>query len=319
MTNRFLTALLCILAFPASFAQLRVELAFEQETYLPEEPLYAVVRIYNTSGQTLKLGSRPDWLSFTVEAEDGRIVPQKKRVDVEGEFTLPSASWAKKRVNLAAPFELARFGRYNVSATVRVDAWNQTFSTPTPRHFGISPGAKLWESAFGVPPEKPGQRPETRKYLLLQANRANRNPDGSTPKELTLFARVTDASEAETFALVPLGPLIGFSHPEPQMDRWSNLHVFYQDGPRSFIYHVLTPDGLILARQTWDLTEESRPAMVVNAEGRIEVKGGNRRISATDLPPPELLTEKSSPPEDLLEAAVPVAKPTNAEKSKKKK
>ncbi|HEV8541785.1 MAG TPA: hypothetical protein VGR78_05285 [Verrucomicrobiae bacterium] len=319
MMNRYSLALICALLSPGVFAQIRVELAFEQETYLPQEPLNAVVRIYNSSGQTLKMGKTRDWLSFTVEAEDGSIVRQIKAVDVVGEFSLPSSSRAKKLVNLAVPFELTRFGRYRVMATVRVPEWNQTFGNPSPRHFTISPGVKLWESNFGIPPEKPGQPPEVRKYLLVQANRANRNPDASSPKELTLFARVTDPSEAETFALIPLGPLVGFSHPEPQVDRWSNLHILYQVGARDFLYHVVTPDGLILTRQTWDIVDDSRPGMTVNAEGRIEVKGGSRRISGTDLPPPDLLSEKSSPPGDLLDAAAPAEKPANAEKSKKKK
>jgi len=323
MLNRCFLALLCFMGAPGVFAQVRVELFFEQETYLPQEALYAIVRVYNSSGQTLKLGDTPDWLSFTVEAVDGRLVRQKKAADVIGEFTLPSGSRAKKVVNLAEAFELSRFGRYKASATVRIPQWNQTFDTASSRQFGISPGVKLWESVFGVPSDKPGTVPESRKFLLLQANRANRssditNPREPVPRELTLFARITDASEAETFALVPLGPLVGFSQPEPQVDRWSNLHVIYHDGAHTFLYQVITPDGLLLTRQTWQLGENSRPAMVMNSEGRIEVKGGSRKISNNDLPPPELLTEKSNPPPDLLDGGN-VDQAAHAEKPKKKK
>jgi hypothetical protein len=78
------------------------------------------------------------------------------------------------------------------------------------------------------------------------------------------------------------------------MDRFSNLHVLYQDASHTFRYFMITPDGMILARQTWAIGE-SRPAMTVNSEGRISVTGGVRRVSASDLPPPELLSENKSP------------------------
>ena len=77
------------------------------------------------------------------------------------------------------------------------------------------------------------------------------------------------------------------TRPEPQLDKWSNLHLFYQDNARTFRYFVVTPDGLLLARQTWEIGE-SRPALAVNSEGRISVTGGVRRVSESDLPPPEL-------------------------------
>jgi hypothetical protein len=252
----------------------------------------------------LTLGDRADWLSFSIESADGTFVKQKKHADVEGVFTLPSASRAKIMVNLADAFELNRFGRYSVTATVRIPGWNQTFSSPKPGHFGISAGVKLWESAFGVPSVTKEGRPEVRKFQLIQANHL---------KELSLYVRICDESEADTFSLFPLGPLLGFSRPEPQMDRWSNLHVLFQDGARRYRYNMITPDGLLLARQTWEIANDSRPGMTVNSEGRIEVKGGVRRVSGTDLPPAELLSEKSPLPVDPLDAD----KPAHAEKVSK--
>ena len=94
-----LVALLCLLCASSAFGQaIRVELAFDQETYLPREPLYASVRVYNTSGRTLELGRDNEWLSFTVENVDGSFVHQRKPLDVRGEFILPSSSRARKLI-----------------------------------------------------------------------------------------------------------------------------------------------------------------------------------------------------------------------------
>jgi hypothetical protein len=299
MIKRLILAALCLFSPAGLLAQISVELSFEQETYLPHEPLHAVVRINNSSGQTLVFGKDSTWLSFTVDATDGRIVRQLKPVKVEGEFSLPSAHRAKKMVNLAEAFELTKLGRFNVTATVRIADWNHEMFSSRSRHFGIASGATLWESAFGIPSENSGARPEIRKYQLVQANHV---------KALSLYVRIVDEGEHETFSIYPLGPLLGMSKPEAQMDRWSNLHVFYQDGARSFKYNMVTPDGMLLTRQTWEINE-SRPAMKPDKDGRISVSGGIRRVSGTDLPPPELLSETATVP---AEALAPAAKSLNA-------
>ena len=296
MIKRLGLAVLCLFSQASLLAQLRVELSFEQETYLPHEPLHAVVLVYNTSGQTLNFGKDNDWLSFHLQATDGTLVKELKPVDVEGEFALPSAQRAKKLVNLAEAYEMTQLRRFTVTATVRVADWNgETFSSRE-KHFGISRGANLWEGVFGLPSDQPGGRPEIRKYQLVQANQI---------KALSLYARIVDEADDETFFIQSLGPLLGVSKPEAQVDRWSNLHVFYQDGARSFKYHMITPDGLLLTRQTWDI-DETRPSLKPDKDGRILVSGGLRRISGTDLPPPELLSESST---TTLDEPLPAAKP----------
>ncbi|MGN6386404.1 MAG: hypothetical protein ACTHMT_09210 [Verrucomicrobiota bacterium] len=311
MLKTLYMALFCILSLASASAQLRVEVSFEQETYLPKEPMNAVVRIYNSSGQTLVLGTNETWLTFSIENANGAIVEQKKVPDVVGEFTLPSAHRARKFVDLAAAYDLTKFGRYYVTATVHIPQWNQSFTSYKHAVVGISTGVKLWERAFGVPQEKGQGKPEIRKFQLVQANHL---------KELSLFVRITDENDSYTFDIFPLGPLMGLSRPEPQMDQWSNLHVLYQDGARSFRYTVIMPDGMILTRQSWEIEQNSRPQLVSGEDGRIKVAGGVRRVSASDLPPPELLSEKSVAENSLPEAvSQPESKPEKSKKNGKKK
>lgn len=284
MIYRYLLAGLLLCGPAGALAQIRVELTFGQETYLPHEAMYAEVRIINSSGRTLVLGKDPDWLTFNIEPVEGGAVKMRKPVDVQGEFELPNAARATKRVNLAEAYELTRFGRYNIFATVHIPEWGESFAAAKGRPVGIATGTTLWEGTFGVPSDNRGERPEVRKYQLVQANHL---------KRLSFYVRITDESGGETFKLFPIGGVVGLTRPEPQLDKWSNLHLFYQDAARSFRYFVVTPDGLLLTRQIWDLSD-TRPALTVNAEGRISVTGGVRRVSSTDLPPPE--------PEKAIEA-----------------
>ena len=73
------------------YGQLTVELTQNQDQFLPGEPIRLAVRITNLSGQALQLGTDPDWLTFTIESQQGAAVPQLAAVPVVGGFSLESS------------------------------------------------------------------------------------------------------------------------------------------------------------------------------------------------------------------------------------
>jgi hypothetical protein len=258
-------------------AQVTVEVTLEQEQFLGGEALSAAVRITNRSGQTLRLGTEPDWLTFLVESRDGFIVAKTGEVPVLGEFTLESSKVATRHVDLAPYFAISHPGRYSVTATVRVKAWDATLNTK-PKSFDIIQGAKLWSEEFGVPAAANGtnQSPEVRKYTLQQANYLR--------TQLRLYLRLTDAAESKVIKVFSLGPMVSFSEPEPQLDKFSNLHLLYQNGARSFSYTMISPDGDVLVRQTYDYSN-TRPRLQTDQDGKFSVAGGARRVTSNDWPP----------------------------------
>ena len=266
----------CIVFAPWLPAQVSVDLALEQDQFLPGESLVVGVRITNFSGQTLHLGKDNDWLHITLEGRDNYVVPTTSDLPVQGEFDVESSKVVTRRVDVAPYFSLARPGRYLVSATVRLKDWDKELVSK-PKAFDIIAGTTLWEQDVGVlAPAASHQRPEVRKYALQQAIHL---------KQMKLYVRVTDPAGSRVFRVFPIGPLISFSSPEHQIDKSSNLHVLYQTGAKSFNYSVVNPNGKLLVRQTYEYTD-TRPILRIDREGRIYVGGGNRRISSDDLPLP---------------------------------
>jgi len=280
---KILSLLLALLSASLSplFAQVKVEVALDQEHFLVAEKLVVPVRITNRSGQTLRFGTEPDWLTFSIESRDGFIVAKNGEAPVVGDvgdFTLESGQVATRRVELTPYFALNRIGRYRVTATVRLKQWDTQFTTK-PASFDIVNGAKIWSQEFGVPaPAGESSRPpEVRRYTLEQANYLR--------SQLRLYLRLTNEGEAQVLKVFPLGPMVSFANPERQIDRQSQLHVFFQNGARSFNYLVVSPDGDILTRQTYDYAS-SRPRLQLNEEGKVAVAGGARRITTSDIPEP---------------------------------
>ena len=233
----FLLAVLVASVFQLP-AQVAVEVTLDQNQFLPGEDVPATVRITNRSGQTLRLGGDPAWLTFSVESGE-RYSPLKTgEVPVLGAFTLETSQRAIKRVNLAPYFNLASPGRYSITATVTVKEWNEQILSK-PKVFTVIEGATLWEQQFGVPRPAGATNPtpEVRKYTLQEANYLSKN--------LMLYLRLTDDS-GRLNKVLPIGPMLSFGQPDPQVDRSNNLHVLYQNGPHSFSYTVVDPNGNVI-------------------------------------------------------------------------
>jgi hypothetical protein len=281
-TMKYLAVLFALsLAVLDAAAQVSVDIKFDQEQFLPNEPLIARVKVRNDSGQTLHLAESDTWITLIVEGTEGaKFVRQRQMPKVrEQPFDLESSKVASVNIDLAPCWELNKTGRYKVTATVSVPAFNEKFASPA-RSFLIGGGSPIWEQAFGVPaeiaPPGPDGKPEVRKYKLIQTN------PGADAK---LFVRVTDQYDLD-LRVIQIGRLVSFSKPEPQLDRWSNLHLLYQTGARAFLYTVINPEGMVIAREKHDQTD-TRPTLRYNDEGRISVQGGLRRYTRDDLPPVE--------------------------------
>lgn len=269
-------SLLAGFVFPA-LGQVTVEVALNQDQFLPGEAIPVSVKISNRAGQKLTFGTEADWLTFAIESRDGLVVPKIGEAPVIGQFELESAERGTKHVDIAPYFAVRQPGRYSVMATIHIKEWGDQSVNSQPKEFNIMEGAKLWEQDFGVPipPGTKNAVPEVRKYVLQQANYLK--------GKLRLYLRLTDTTGVKVFKVVPIGMILSFSRPEPRIDKFSNLHLLYQNWAHSFSYTVFNPDGEILEQQTYDYADV-RPHLYVDEDGRISVVGGVRRVTSNGSP-----------------------------------
>lgn len=272
-------AIYCVVSATSALAQITVDVFLDQDHFLANEPIYARIRVANSSGQTLKLSKADDWLSVSVESRDNLAVNQIAELPTVDDFTLDSAFTAVRKIDLSQCFSIVKSGRYTITATVKVPKWTQRFVS-NPKTFDISVGTRLAEATFGVPTPDGSASPDgpvTRKYILLGSQQL---------KENKLYMRMTDSNEARTYKVFSLGTMVSFSKPEYQLDKWSNLHVLFQTGPRGFSYSIINPEALLITRENYDYSS-TRPVLTPNRDGKVSVVGGTRRALESDIPPPE--------------------------------
>lgn len=274
MNRLFVLAALFLLAGLAR-AQIEVRATLEREYFLPGETLEVAVRVANFTGGPLTLGTRRDWVRFTVESTDGGVVKRLKEAEETGAFTLEHATAGTLRFDLAPQFALDRPGSFRVVAEVISPAGNETF-TSAPARFDIVSGVRLnQDREIGVP--MPDGRTERRKYILQQVNFL---------EKLQLYLRVTDATESRTFKVTPLGGTVSFDPPRWVVDRENQFHVLHRINASQIVYHVFQPDGTLSIRRIYRFVN-SKPELRVNDDGEIAVMGGVRQITRADIPPPQ--------------------------------
>lgn len=277
-----LLAAVLFLAVCSARAQLNgvtAELLLDQDQYLPGEDLQLKVRVLNRSGQNVDFGAQDDWVQVMITGENNTICPALGNMPTKGEFSLQSGEMGTKKLNPTPYFDFRIPGRYHISARIKIPQWNEEVPCK-PIAFTVTEGVPLPNLSnlqFGLPPA-PGTTnalPEVRRYSLLKL---------SYIKQLTLYFRLTDAV-GKTLRVFPITPMTSFSDPEAQIDRESKLHVLVQTGARAFTYCIFDTDGDEIVRQTHVYTE-TRPELRVDADGKIFVAGGARRLSPTDIPAP---------------------------------
>jgi hypothetical protein len=253
-------------------AQVSVDITTDQDEFLPGEAVPLAVKITNQSGQQLHLGVDSSWLTFSVESVDGFAVVKNSEVPVQGAFDLFSSQAGTKMVDIEPYFQMNRMGRYKVTAVLHIKDWSVTIASQ-PKIFDVVNGVKLWSQAFGMP--SAGGMPEMREFSLEKANYLR--------QQLRLYVQLTDASESRVFKVAALGPMVAFGYPEQQVDRASQLNVLWQTGAQTFSYCLVSPDGTILRRDTYDLVN-TRPKLKVDEDGNVSVAGGVRRVPASEIP-----------------------------------
>ena len=253
-----------------------IELITEQNTFLPNEPLYVGVRITNRSGQPVIFGREEDWIKFSVLSQKRMAVAKSGDPAGGGIFVVPTASTSIKWFDLAPFFEMNQVGPYTLSASVKVKQWNEVIIANPPKVVNVVKGVTIAEQEFGVPtPIGSAKPPELRKYILQQVRH---------PTQLRLYVRVTDDTGFKIFGVTPIGTLVSFSKPEFQVDQAGNLHVLHQNGAKSFSYCITDHNGVVATRQTHEYAAK-RPVLAVDDIGRTGVLGGRRIPAQSDIPP----------------------------------
>ncbi len=254
------------LATPAA-AQLSVDLQIEKTQFVAYEPVKATVTVHNRAGQDVVLGGPggSGWLSFDVRSGTTIVSPRAGRGFGAEPFLLSAGQKITKTVNVGSLYPLGEFGDYSFNAQVYFPPLGQFFNSQRKR-ISISNPRPFWSESIGVP-QGPGRLASFREYSLLIHRGAS---------TAHLYMRLKEARGPRVYATYSLGRYVDIGKPQAIADSEARLHVLHMVSPRVYQHAIVRPDGSFEGATIYQDMPSSRPKLMIDGAGVVQVRGGQR-------------------------------------------
>jgi hypothetical protein len=285
------TILSLLLACTSAWAApLSVQIRCEKDTFLVYEAIPVTVSVHNFSGRNVAIDeSEPQTsLEFVVATEAGQLMRAFGHPSLGHSVLIPPGKTVSQTVDLLPLYELRERGTYRIYAVLRSPAGTAQSPSIT---ITLLNGRELWSQVAGLP-GRDGEPDQYRTYTLLAWR---------SPREDGLYVQVRDDVHSTAYSLVALGAFLPTFAPQAKVDADGNLHVLFQNGPRSFGYVEIDPVARPIARAAYS-DFNSRPTLTGDKDGRIRVTGGEQTypkvehiMTSEELNPPPPPKPKPKP------------------------
>jgi hypothetical protein len=260
---RWLFICFCLSLTGVTAEPLGVQIRFDNDTYLIYEAIQATVSIHNYSGREIQFdeGDQSSSLNFVVTTENSRMIRNLARPALGASVTIPPGQTVSQTINLLPLYELRERGTYRVKAIVKTPLGTVESA---PVAITLINGRELWSQVVGLPASE-GSPEQYRTYSLV-ARRGTH--------EDSLYVSVRDDPHTMVYSLISLGAFLSTTEPQVRVDRFGNLHVIFQNAPRSFGYAEIDPIARPIARAAYsDFT--GHPTLTIK-DGEVSVTGGEQ-------------------------------------------
>ena len=252
-----------LLGVTVSQAQVQVELKLSRHSYILYEPLIATVTVTNNAGRdiTLEDDQGKQWLNVEVNHAGGEMIPPYDPDYKLHPLTVPAGQALQRQIDLTPLFPIREQGTHRIRANIYFADSDRYFYSNFVT-FDLTDGKLLWRQTVGVP----GADDDVRQVSLLTHQLLDR---------LLLYVRVRDESGTNIYTTQSLGRLILTGHePQELFDRGNVLHVMHEAIPGTYLYTRISIDGERLDQKVYVRAGPSRPMLVKNASGDVDVRGG---------------------------------------------
>lgn len=215
------------------------------------------------------LGDTPGkpWLNMEVSNLDGGMISPYDPDFQLRSITVPAGKTVKRQIDLTPLFPIRDIGEHRVRADLYFAESDHYFYSNYVT-FDLTSGKTIWRQTVGVP----GDNGDLREVSLLTHKLTDR---------LLLYVRVRAANGDMIYVTLPLGRLvITGREPEEMLDRNNSLHVLQEAVPGAYLYTVVNVDGERLTQKAYNRVGASRPTLVKNESGIVDVRGGQIQVAS---------------------------------------
>ncbi len=276
-----LAAALLLTAALAS-AQIEIQLSLARRNYILYEPMIATVTVTNNTGHdvTLQDEGAKQWFNLDVARLDGGILQPYDPDYKLRPLTVLAGQSLRRQIDMTPLFPIREKGTHRVRANIYYGEADRFYYSNYVT-FELTDGKLLWRQNVG----SPSDIGSTRQVSLLTHTLLDK---------MLLYVRVRDENGNTVYTTQSLGRVITSGRePEEFFDRQSVLHVLHECFPGTYLYTQINLEGERLSQRAYTRAGRSRPTLVKNDAGLVEVRGGQLQVQPEPGPggptrPPKL-------------------------------
>lgn len=217
-------------------AQLDFQCRLVNSRVLQFESIPVEVTIINRSGERLVVGGpkATAFLAFDAENSPGALILPTDRPLLTNEVVARHAETVHFTIDLLPSYQIRETGPHSIVGRLE---WRDKVFVTSKMYLDILPGLEIARITGGAP----GMGGTVRTYSLRTLNR---------DRTERAFLRITDET-GRCYGVLDLGRIVRLYKPVLQVDEEGNLQVLHQNGPNSFVRHVVSFDGQVKSQETY--------------------------------------------------------------------
>lgn len=229
-------AFLVLAMLSSAGAQIEFRCRMVNSKVLQFESIPVEVFVANNTGRPLTIGGEgaDARLLFDVESTPGVLVMPTGVPLLTNQITVKQAESTRFVVDLLPSYGIISTGPYSISGRLE---WRDRIFVGAKMYVDVVPGLEIARLTAGVP-----ELPQSvRNYSLRTLNR---------DRSERVFLRITDDA-GRCHGVLDLGRIVRVYRPVMHADEEGNIQVVHQNGPGSYVRHVVTPYGHIVAQEAY--------------------------------------------------------------------
>lgn len=277
----FLIAVFFVGFAPVIFAQIAMQLASSQRTYMLYEPIRLVLRLRNDTGRPLVFGLNEEIRAevyFEVQDRNYKRMdkfPLKPLVINKGKVVFPG-QMVDLAVDLNKLYHFDSPGVYRLHAFIKHSQIKDTFKSNDIR-FDISRGNVYWSREIGLPEN----------YLKINNEKVSSEKSRfyriktmvDTPNKF--FYCVVEDSQ-KVYQIIRIGQVYGVEMPQMSVDMAGVLHILMPHGAKLYKYYQVDIDGAMAQEVKYYKSTKISPQLITDSNGKVAIGGGEAAIPNVD-------------------------------------
>lgn len=263
------------------FAQIGMQLATSQRTYMLYEPIQVVLRLRNDTGRPLVFGLEEDLkaeIYFEIQDRNFKRMekyPLKPLVLNKGRVVMPGHV-VDMMINLGDLYKFDSPGVYRIHAFIKHPQIKDTFRSNDVR-FDVSTGSVYWSREIGLPESYLKKFPEK---VSSEKSRFYRIKTLVDHPNKYFYCVLEDATRV--YQIIRIGKVSGIEMPKMSVDMAGVLHILVPHEAKLYKYYQVDIDGALVHEVKYYKSTKVAPQLVTDQYGKVAVAGGDIAVPNVD-------------------------------------